>query len=512
MAERKRTLSASGVNREKVINPGARYEIKFKDLIMSSQAVPLIGKEGEEEEEAEEEDDDDHDELEESVQAFHDFDMKEKDDKDKPTRQSLSIPPPSPPPPPPPSSSPPSPHPSLPPYPLLLQTSTFGASLLLLTVSMTKLPKKEDEGGKKEGKIKPYTYLLSDLQEPEHVSMRFSVASMEGVREKRVNALPPSLSPPSEERSASGAEAEGQQHQQQQQQQQQQKKKSKKPVVRITMEEVKGEERLVVLPRPTPPSSSNVEEAKEREIKEEEEEEGIESFAGLQFLSFPGMSVVMGKEDGDPSRTVIASLLHKITTAAAAAASSSSSSSSEVPVPPSVLPSSLSFPSSLSLLPRDHIVAHASKGYVRASTDLAMKGLMLADLQKRTQASMKKLAECLNGKKTVAGSTAPAVGAAAEARRVSGSGSGDGGGGGGERGGGEENSGGRRSSSRSSSSSSSSVLALTPLRQGMHMNLCVDVMQVEIVLANPPSFPPLSSSQMGGGREGGGRKVGSTWA
>jgi hypothetical protein len=103
---------------------------------------------------------------------------------------------------------------------------------------------------------------------------------------------------------------------------------------------------------------------------------------------------------------------------------------------------------------RELMTARAETAFVRASFDLAIKGLQMGDIQKRTQASMKRFTEALNPPSpSAASSSGPA---------------------------------GRKASVGGQPPPTSPVLpTLSPVRRGMAMHLLVGVMQVELVLSNP---------------------------
>ena len=395
------SFSASGINKEKIVHPHARYEVRMMDLRIASQATEMVAEEKEEEEEEEEED----------VAAlsrsgplpFNNEEAEEAAAEAAAAKQQFF-----------PLPSPSSSRPTHPPFPLL-QKSTLRTGLVTFSVCMTKPTQAEC------AKRNVASHLISEVQEPEQVCMRFCIASMLGETEQKAN-LPPPPPPPSS--SSQGGEG-----------------KKKKPVVRVTMGEITGEEGLVLV-------------GGKREEEEEEEEEE-RAFEGLQFLSFPSLTATIGEEKEDPASNATAALFSVVTGATASSSTGGGgggggSMEHRLPVGGSrPLP-----------LMRDLMEAQAGVGYARVSMDLAIKGLQMGDLQKRTQASMKRFAESL------------AAGGGAQPpppRRVSSSG----GGGGGE-----------AAAVGTSCSGSNPLPALSPLRRGMHMILNVGTMHVEVVLSN----------------------------
>lgn len=205
-------------------------------------------------------------------------------------------------------------------------------------------------------------------------------------------------------------------------------RKPPKPDMRVKIGEIIGEEGLVAAP-----------------IDGEDDA----AFVGLQFLCFPSMSVVMGEEAEDAqAATATQELLAAFAETSSSLPTPGRDSSGEgleradscggtggraAGQPPPTR--------------RELLNAHAGKAYVRASFDLAIKGLMLADVQKRTQGAVKRFTESLKpapetrtkGGKAGAGPSSPAP----------------------------------------------LPPALSPLRRGMAMHLLVDSMEVELVLANP---------------------------
>lgn len=170
-------------------------------------------------------------------------------------------------------------------------------------------------------------------------------------------------------------------------------------------------------------------------------EEARGGFIGLQFLCFPSMAVVMGEEE-EEAATATQELLAAVAPGTQPSAPSPGSSvgagggQERRPV-------------------RELMTAHAAKAYVRASFDLAIKGLMLGDVQKRTQASVKRFTESL---KPTPNSSSSSPSPQLSPPSASGVGPG---------------------------SPAPLPPALSPLRKGMAMHLSVDVMQVELVLSNP---------------------------
>lgn len=177
--------------------------------------------------------------------------------------------------------------------------------------------------------------------------------------------------------------------------------------------------------------------------------EGEGAFMGLQFLCFPSISVVMGeKAENAQAATATQELLAAIATTSSLSSPLRDGSGGGLDRADSCGGTGGRKAGQQPPTMRELLTAHTEKAYVRASFDLAIKGLMLGDVQKRTQAAVKRFTESLNPSST-----------AADSKK-------------GEAGGGR-------------SSPVPLPPALSPLRRGMAMHLLVDAFEVELVLANP---------------------------
>jgi hypothetical protein len=302
------------------------------------------------------------------------------------------------------------------------------------------------------GRPQRFTYLLSEVQEPAETSFRFTVASMQGESEKAVSrdgvmtgalgcfswhlvtlnlgnccgvinrrdqaaALPPIIVIHKQPPYARQTE-----------------RKPPKPEMKVALGQIIGEEGLVAAPAA-------------------KWEDG--AFVGLQFLCFPSLTVVMGEEEEDP-QAATQDLLATVAGASVPTPGGSGGGLAESGGRMAAASSTGSRPGPAPT--RELMNAQAQKAFVRASFDLAIKGLQMGDIQKRTQASMRRFAESL--------SPHPVPSLSARSASVG----------------------------AQPSPSSPSPPALSPLRRGMAMHLRVGIMQVELVLANPTAGATAASA------------------
>ncbi len=341
-----------------------------------------------------------------------------------------------------------------------------GAVTALVRISK---PSPEEEAARvAAGKPQRFAHLLSDVQEPAETTFRFTVASMVGESEQavpRAGVVPGTSAccvcvcgvlcpvgfrrhasiptPPHPTPTICTCKAE----------------RKRKPKMRVTIGTVVGEEGLVAA------TAAGAEAG---------------AFVGLQFLCFPSMSIAMGEEEEEDTQTATQDLLATVTGTALPTPGSGSRLNRtgawlqrgdwgwQCWVPRTSLKSKsdqharnttdsgghmAAAGARHGAAPtRELMTARAETAFVRASFDLAIKGLQMGDVQKRTQASMKRFTEVLNPPPPASWSRAA----------------------------------GRTASVGAQPPPASPVLpALSPVRRGMAMHLLVGVMQVELVLSNP---------------------------